>query len=127
MKKITGQAAKAHYERMNIETGEIYELKPEYNAMSRGGTTGRGIAHAWINKYTPDVYPKGEVIVNAKKTQAPRYYDQIYKKMDEKKYEQMKLTRVKEARTRAKDNTPARLKTKEIVKTAAIKQLKRKI
>lgn len=123
MKKITGDAAQKHYERLNIETGEIYQLKPEYNEMSRRP----GIGSSWIKKYTADAYPHGKVVVNAVQTQAPRYYDKQFEKIDEQKYQQMKLTRQKEANTRAKDNTPKRLAAKEAVKQAAISKLKRNI
>lgn len=123
MKKITGDAAQNHYERINLDTGEIIRLKPEYNHMSRRP----GIGQNWLNKYTADVYPHGKVVVNSVQTQAPRYYDNRFKKENEQQYESMKLNRVKEARTRAKDNTPRRLAAKEQVKLAAIKHLKRNI
>lgn len=37
MKKITGDLAHRHYERVDATTGEIYYITPEFNLMSRGG------------------------------------------------------------------------------------------
>lgn len=34
MKKVTGHMAEKHYERVSTETGEIYQLQPEYITMS---------------------------------------------------------------------------------------------
>lgn len=123
MKKITGQQAKKHYERINLNTGEIYEIEPEYNQMSRRP----GIAANWLKKYTADVYPHGKVVVNAIQTQPPRYYDKLYEKMNPEEHDWMKYQRGTEQQTRAEDNTDERLKVKEKVKLAAISKLKRSI
>ena len=35
MKKVNGDLAESHYERVDWDTGEVYHLKPEYTTMSR--------------------------------------------------------------------------------------------
>jgi hypothetical protein len=73
VKKVKGQAAKDHYQRINKETGEVIELTPEYVTMSRRP----GIGRDWIDKYKNDVYPHDFVVVNdGKQWKPPRYYDQ---------------------------------------------------
>lgn len=124
MKKITGDKAKKHYEQINTNTGEITNKKPEFNNMSRRP----GLAHAWLEKYTADVYPAGLTIQKGGiKTQAPRYYDKWYAKRFPTEYELMKTARELEAINRWRDNTTKRLKAKETVEKARISQLKRTI
>jgi hypothetical protein len=123
MKKITGDPAEKHYEQINDETGEIEKLKPEFNQMSRRP----GIGQTWLQKYTADVYPEGKMVVNGNEVNSPRYYDKKFKKQEPTEYELMKFHREMEAIERWRDNTESRLKVKQQVKNAAIKQLKRTI
>lgn len=124
-KKITGKKQKQHYEKIDPTTGEIINLLPEYNEMSRRP----GIAKAWIDKYTADVYRAlpGKVIVRGKEANAPRYYDKQLEKYDPEKYELIKLNRVKNGRKHAADGTRARLAVRETVARARISSLKRTI
>lgn len=45
-KKITGDRAQLHYERLNTETGEIFQQNPEFATMSRRP----GLGKTWIQK-----------------------------------------------------------------------------
>ena len=47
MKKVTGDAAEAHYTTVNVETGEISVRTPEFNKMSLKP----GIGAAWFDKF----------------------------------------------------------------------------
>ena len=123
MKKVTGKQAEKHYQSLDLETGEITQLQPEYNAMSRRPGIGKG----WIDKYKTDVYPWGTVIVRGTPTKAPRFYDQQYEKTDPYDYDEMKFKRQQEGKKRYQDNTPERLKVKETIQLARLTQLKRKI
>lgn len=125
MKKMNGQKKKKHYERINPDTGEIIELLPEYNAMSRK----KGIGKEWITSYANDVYnaQPGKVIFKGRPVNAPRYYDKQLEKWDPDKYELIIEHRQKEGRKYSKDRTPNRLHAREQVALAQIKQLKRTI
>lgn len=124
MKKQTGDPAhvEAHYRQID-EHGEITYRTPEMNQMSRRP----GIGHRWINTYTSDVYPTGEMIINGHRAPPPRYYDNIYKKQNEKLYKEMKLARRKKGDLHSKHKTPQRLKVQQQVHEAKIQKLKRKL
>ena len=124
MKKITGDKAEKHYEKLNEETGEIEKLKPEFNQMSRRP----GIGLSWLKKYTADVYPEGKVIMRGGASMnPPRFYDKQYKKEYPSEYELMKFYRQMEAIERWRDNTQNRLNVKETIEKARLKMLKRTI
>jgi hypothetical protein len=123
MKKITGKQQKKQYEKIDTETGEIKTIKPEFNTMSRRP----GIGQAWLSKFQSDVYPEGKVIIRGHKTNAPRYYDKQYEKIDPLGAEALAYTKHLEGRQHFQDQTTERLKVREEVTKAKVKQLKRKI
>lgn len=102
LKKINGKKADEidpatglkHYERINSHTGEISEVWPEYCTMSRGGRSGRGIAHDWISKYTSDFYPKDFTTIRGRRVSPPAYYDRYLKSIDPFMYDDIKQGRV---------------------------------
>lgn len=120
MKKITGDAAIAHYTKTNPDTGEIYTLTPEYNRMSLNPAIGK----RWIDKYKDDVYPDGQVVINGKLTKSPRYYDS---KQDQNILRDIKEQRAHLAEKQRQDQTTARLKVRETVTIARLNLNKRKI
>lgn len=123
MKKINGNKQKEHYTKINPDTGEIYELTPEYNVMSRRP----GIGLDWFQKFKNDAYPEGRVVIRGKKTNTPRYYDKQYAKLEPIKYEEMQFARHTEGVLHALDQTDERLAVKEKVTQAKIRQLARKL
>ncbi|AXH78051.1 MAG: replication initiator protein [Microviridae sp.] len=125
MNKQTGPGAWKYYEHIDDETGEITDLKPEYNKMSLGKNN--AIGKSWLQKYKTDVYPDGEILVRQKKTKTPKYYDKLYKQLEPDNYEEMKNQREIQALQYRDDNTPARLKAKETVKKRQIQSLLRTI
>lgn len=82
-KKITGPASDAHYK----------GRKPEFLVMSRKP----GIARAWYDQFSSDVYPSDEVVVRGKQTRPPRYYDQILEKDNPVLLEKIKKVREQKA------------------------------
>lgn len=125
MKKINGKKQQKHYEVIDQETGEIKNLLPEYNDMSRG--RGNAIGVKFLNRYFADVYPAGQVIVRGKPSNAPRYYDKQYKKLNPLDYADLKTEREMEVKANWLENTHERLRVKEEVTKAKIRFLKRKI
>jgi len=61
------------------------------------------------------------------KTQTARYYDQLLAKIDAEGAALIKLERQFNALSQAADNTPKRLRAKEIVATAKLNQGKRQL
>ncbi len=110
MKKVTGERAETHYERVNTDTGEIYQIKPEYVTMSRRP----GLGANWIEKYMDEVYPSDEVIVDGKKTPPPAYYDRRYELSNPKGWEEVLNKRKAKARSQKEEYTPERLAVKEV-------------
>lgn len=123
-KKITGDLAKLHYRKIDPDTGELIEIAPEYNQMSLKP----GIGAAWLDKFTADVYPRGEVLSRGHWSTAPRYYDKRYGAANTEDFENIVKTRRElKARENASDNTPERLEVKKAVATARLNLRKRSI
>lgn len=114
LKKITGEAAKAHY------NGRI----PEFCTMSRGGRTGRGLAYQWFEKYTDDVYPKDFIVIRGKKIKVPKYYDRCMELTNPESFGILKAVRLESAISNP-DNNTARLHAGEVIKKAQTASLKR--
>lgn len=123
LKKVTGERAIEHYQRVNSETGEIYWLLPEYTNMSRMPGIGKG----WFDKFKSDVYPSDFMVDKGKKYQVPKYYDKQLEKENPDLHKTIKRKRIKRALKRAADNTPQRLAVREECLTAKTKTLKRKL
>ena len=123
MKKVTGDAADAHYENINQQTGEITQLQPEYTTMSRRP----GIANQWYKKYNTDLFPEDECVIDGRVMKPPRYYAKMYQQQEPEKYEQIKKARKDFQAKHKEDATWQRLATREKVKKAQINQLKRQL
>ncbi len=121
MKKVSGEKAKEHYEKVDEETGEIKSLTPEYTTMSRRP----GIASDWIEKYKKDVYPSDFITHKGRKVRPPEYYDNAFALDEELKMEEIKEKRKEYMRERSKEILPKRLKVRETVARARTRSLKR--
>jgi len=111
MKKINGKNATKHYRKTDPETGESFDVQPEYNSMSLKP----GIAYHWFNRYSSDVYPEDCVTHKGKKIQTPRYYDKQLEATNPGEYEIIKKRRIIKAQKNAENNTYDRLKTRESI------------
>lgn len=126
MKKITGDRAQAHYTYID-EHGEMHQRKPEYNQMSRGGRTGRGLAYNFWKKHQTD-FNQGNVIHNGHETKAPRYYDKLLADSNLPALEKAKQKRKNRALEITRRDTRSRRKKQhdeELTTLAKVGQLKR--
>ena len=114
-KKVTGEAAAEHYSRVDLETGEIFKLAPEYATMSRRP----GIGATWLEEFYSDVYPRDHVVSRGREAKPPRFYDQRFADRDPEGFERLKAARRK-ARKR-EDETPDRLAVREVCTTAQLR------
>lgn len=121
MKKVTGDQASDHYWKVDELTGEAVPVQPEYTTMSRRP----GIASAWLQQFSTDVYPSDEIVIRGRKMRPPRFYDSQFEIEDPAAMEEIKLKRKRKALKHADNNTPERLAVRERVKRAQIQQLKR--
>lgn len=71
LKKRDRETDRLMYSRIDRDTGEIYEVRPEFSTMSRKP----GLGQAWFNKFKGDVFPSDEVVLDGRRKRPPRYYD----------------------------------------------------
>jgi len=123
MKKINGNHAAEHYEHIDTSTGEVIHRKPEFNKMSLKP----GVGAEWYKKYKSDVYPHDYVVVKGKQLRPPKYYDRLYKIDNPYEFDEVLYKRELNAKLHLVDQTPDRLAVQELVQTAALTTLKRKL
>ena len=88
-KKVTGDAAKDHYYRHDSETGEAWNVSPEFQLSSRNPAIGR----LWFENYLHDVFPSDEVVFAGKKYPVPQYYTDLLQKLNPELHDQVKQNR----------------------------------
>lgn len=134
MKKINGDRAVDHYMRQHPTNLTWNQVEPEF--VLRSGNLGL----TWFNKYKSDAFPSDFLVVDGRQTRVPRFYDTLLKQEEQppspdKKYFQqldtplhrIKQKRRSDSRRHAEDQTPARLRVREFVKTTQLNQLKRNL
>lgn len=120
MKKATGALAEERYVRYDSNTGECWEVRPEYVTMSRRP----GIGASWFEKFRGDVFPADEVVYGGRRYRPPRYYTS---KLPEDVVKALSCERRRKAALRAEDLTPERLRVREQVAEARLSRLERKL
>lgn len=130
----TGKTNEEYYMIQDDETGEVWHREPEFCLMSRGSgkkddpTLWRyGLGRAWLEKYKTDTDKDYIVGRTNAKQKLPKYYDAVLEIENEIDFLERKRQRKKEAKKRANDNTPERLKVKEQNKIKSIQELKRNV
>lgn len=119
LKKITGPDSASHY------AGRL----PEFVTMSRRP----GIGKSYFDKYKTEIYDHDGVIINGHNVRPPRYYDNMYEQMVDQnirrglaksRLDRIKVKRRKMALTEAAraDATSRRMRTRELVALARLKQ-----
>lgn len=68
--KLDGELGRERYSRLDVETGEIFEVEPETVRMSNRP----GIGAGWLSKFEGDCFPKGFLVSEGNKVSVPRYY-----------------------------------------------------
>lgn len=123
MKKVTGDLAPTWYQYIDPDTGEVSQITPEYTTMSRRP----GIGSTWFDKYSTDVYPSDEVILNGRKMRPPKFYDTRYELHSPLEHRQLKAERKRTAAQHLDNNTPARLHVRASVQSKRLKYLPRNL
>ena len=124
MKKVTGKLAAAHYSRLDLDTGELFDLVPEFNRMSLKP----GIGAGWFNKFKSDVYNFDSVVVNGHHCKPPRYYDKLLEATDWQTFESLEYDRsLKITPEVVRENSRDRLAVREQVARARLSFKKRSL
>lgn len=123
LKKFSGDKAQDHYTRLVPETGELVEVAPEFCVMSRRP----GIGRRWLDMYMTDVFPSDFVLYKGSKLKVPRYYDNIFERSSVFEHFALKMRRIENTKLYKEDNTPERLKVREIVTRSRLSVLKRSL
>ena len=110
-KKITGKAAKAHYEWVDPDTGEIIDRVPEFS----GQSLKPGIGATWLEQFGHDTYSKDEVILQGKAMKPPRFYDNTFAKIEETIVEMVKQERIDKHLSSPKSRTDRQLRAASII------------
>lgn len=119
MKKVNGDQAKTHYQKIDTHTGELIQIQPEFILMSRVPPIGQ----RFYEKFKKDIFPSDEVIVKGKPTGVPKRYNLNYQEENPDAYELIVEKRKAKALLRKKDNTPDRLAVKKQIREQRIKSL----
>lgn len=115
VKKITGEPAKSWYQRLDPDTGEVYQLAPEFARMSNRP----GIGANWLKKYHGDIYPKGYVTDGkGNKVPPPEYFNKLFRKWYPDAFEEIRKEKRKEVFDRYMNPEPERAKAREKIQTA---------
>lgn len=122
LKKVNGEQAAQHYEVFD-ENGECFQRVPEFAVMSRRP----GIGRTYYDKYGAEVRSHDSVVVEGREVRPPRYYDVRSAELCEEQFLAHKRRRKRLAVLNKGDNTPARLRVKEILMEKAVEKKERKL
>lgn len=90
IKKVNGDLAVEHYEKVMQETGEVIHLLPEYTNMSLNP----GVGREWYEKNKETLFERDEIIIEGKKYLVPYWYEKIYRDENLEGYKAFKKKRV---------------------------------
>lgn len=124
MKKRFGDVADEHSHYKYVDDyGEVHYREAEFNRMSLKP----GIGASWYAKYSGDVYPLDEVIINGRRMKPPKYYDTLLSRENSDLSEFLPAQRLAEIKGRLDDATEARLGVREEVTYAKLRSKHRNL
>lgn len=109
LKKLTGDRAERHYERMNPETGQIHQVLPEFVLMS----TNPGIGLGWYAEHGRDAFSSDFLIIDGSKKPVPRYFKRKLDDSGDLNRHRVNQARKKAGRKPSRDKTDERLRARE--------------
>lgn len=124
-KKVNGDRAEKHYQRVIPQTGELVTVIPEFSLMSRKP----GLGQRHFEDFQDDIYPGDFVVLNGHKSKVPRYYDRLLETSDPDLHADIKerrILRALEPKVR-RNNRPDRLAVRETCLRAKLAPAKRSL
>lgn len=121
-KRLTDEENAEAYKIVDPETGEIYQVEPEFCLMSRRP----GIGRNWMEQHKKDT-DKDYITINGTVMSLPKYYDSILQQWDEEEIKNRKAKREAKARKKKDEYTDERLRVKQKVKEASLEFLPRQL
>ena len=120
LKKVTGDKADEHYSRVNLETGEVYQIEREFAIPSRNP----GIGFDWFHKYAEtDLIPQDSVVSRGVECKVPRYYDTLWERYYPKSFLEAKEARRLRAEEKEDNSSFKRLQTRLKCQEARVRLL----
>lgn len=116
VKKVTGERASSHYERIDTLTGEVFQLEPEFNMMSLKPAIGKRF---W-DKYKEELLVRDGCIVDGKAKRVPKTYDRWLTAIDPMRMGGIESERQLKALPYWEDMTAARLAVQEVCAKAVL-------
>ncbi|AXL14724.1 replication initiator protein [Microviridae sp.] len=123
LKKVTGSAADAHYERVNEYFNFTYQIEPEYAEMSRRP----GIGSDWYKQFSTDVFPSDFITIDGEKHRIPRFFTNRLQTSDAEAHAEIKENRKISATKHKSNNTRVRLRVRKKCAELRAKQLVREL
>lgn len=123
MKKITGDIAPGWYQRVDLTTGEVFDLVPEFCRMSLRPAIGK----TWYQAYGTEVRQNDSVVMRGKEMKPPKYYDKLLEMNFPVDYLEVKAARQLDAEAKPEDSTFERLKVRGHVADAKRRLFRRAI
>jgi hypothetical protein len=119
VKKCSGSVGDERYSRLDLSTGEIVKVVPEFGHMSLKP----GIGFTWFEKYWRDCYMArdGVVLKGGRTVPNPRYYDKLLNELDYSLKDMKDLERYRKSKKFASEGSPERLAVREHVHKARIR------
>ena len=108
--------------RVDLRTGELLPLTPEFIHMSLKP----GIGRTWIDKFgETDVFPFDRIVMNGYEAKPPRYYDKVFKSLHPERYREVQLDREDRAMLHPEESSRRRLEAKEAVTLSRLRSLRK--
>lgn len=119
-KKENGVKAEKHYQHIDLETGEVHQIIPEFLTMS----TTPGIGYSFYQQYKTDMFPSDNIHIrtneNIIQCPVPYFFYRKLRDEDPELFLQVQAARIKKgndyALTHPEESSPERLATKAFVK-----------
>lgn len=120
MKKMAGNDERQHnhYHRQSPIDGNWYNVRPEFNVMSRRP----GLGTAWFEKFKRDAFPSDFLIVDGRKVKPPAFY---LNKLEDDEAKPIERARKRAAVKVKWNSTSERLKVREEIQSVRAKRLQR--